>query len=108
MGQSSVQANGASAVATNQQITIKSAGIQLPQIEFPKFNGELSDRLGFRDTFKSLIHKNQKISEIEKFHYLVAALKDSATQVIDSLEFRSTNYAVAWDALCSRYNNKRL
>ncbi|XP_033212150.1 uncharacterized protein LOC117169753 [Belonocnema kinseyi] len=95
-------------IPNNQPLVIKASGLQLPQIELPKFNGELSEWLGFRDTFESLIHNNQEITQIEKFHYLNAALKDSAAQVIESLEFSAINYKVAWDALCSRFNNKRL
>ncbi|KAK9717491.1 Pao retrotransposon peptidase [Popillia japonica] len=51
---------------------------------------------------------NESISEIQKFHYLRAALEGSAIQAIRSLEFTVTNYAVAWNALLDRYDNKNL
>lgn len=54
--------------------------------------------LGFRDTFESLIHKNE-IDPIQKFHYLKAALKDNAAQITKSLEFSAINYTVAWETI---------
>ena len=71
-------------IPNNQPLVIKASGLQLPQIELPKFSGTLSEWLGFRDTLESLIHSSQEISQIKKFHYLNAALKGSTAEVIDS------------------------
>jgi len=90
------------------RIILKSSGVRLPTIELPKFKGDIADWLSFRDTFESLIHRNETIDPIQKFHYLKASLEGSAAQIIKSLEFSSVNYTVAWDAICSRFNNKRL
>ncbi|KAJ8716672.1 hypothetical protein PYW07_003299 [Mythimna separata] len=81
--------------------------LALPTIHLPSFSGQYHDWLEFRDTFSSLIHLDKSIPNINKFHYLRAALKDSAAVVIQSLEFSSDNYEVAWELLCDRYNNKR-
>jgi len=93
---------------TNQNIIFKTPGIRLPTIELPKFNGDIAEWLGFRDTFQSLIHNNETIDPIQKFHYLKAALEGNAAQIIKSLEFSALNYTVAWETICSRFNNKRL
>lgn len=93
---------------TNQSIVFKQPGIRLPTIELPKFKGDVSEWLGFRDTFNSLIHKNETIDPIQKFHYLKAALQGNAAQIIKSLEFSAINYAVAWETICNRFDNKRL
>lgn len=82
--------------------------VKLPTIQLPKFDGNYACWLEFRDTYESLIHSNESISEIQKFHYLRAALEGSAIQAIRSLEFTVTNYAVAWNALLDRYDNKNL
>lgn len=50
----------------NQNIIFKAPGIRL------------YEWLGFRDTFESLIHNNDTISPIQKFHYLKTALEDTA------------------------------
>ncbi|XP_043466955.1 uncharacterized protein LOC122501502 [Leptopilina heterotoma] len=83
-------------------------GVKLPTIELPKFRGELSEWLGFRDTFSSLIHDNNQISNIQKFHYLRAAVEGDAEQIIKSLEFSAANYLVAWEALRTRFDNTNL
>ncbi|XP_011694053.1 PREDICTED: uncharacterized protein LOC105453629 [Wasmannia auropunctata] len=99
--------NAVPGIAT-QSIIYKPPGIRLPTIELPKFSGEASEWLAFRDTFESLIHKNETIDPIQKFHYLKAALQEGAAQIIKSLEFTAVNYTVAWETICNRFNNKRL
>lgn len=88
--------------ASNRQL------VKLPTIQLPKFSGSYDNYLEFRDTFSSLIHNNDDIDEINKFHYLRASLEGSAAVVIQSIEFSASNYAVAWQLLCDRFDNKRL
>lgn len=83
-------------------------GFKLPQIHISKFNGTFFHWLEFHDTFESLIHKNKRISDIHKFHYLVSYLEGEAARIISNLELSSANYNEAWKLLCDRYNNKRL
>jgi len=71
-------------------------GVKLPKIKLPYFDGSYDNWSAFYDTFQSLIHKNNKISDIEKFHYLRGALKDSAAKVIQHLEVSAMNYQSAW------------
>ncbi|CAG9125559.1 unnamed protein product [Plutella xylostella] len=82
--------------------------VKLPTIQLPKFSGSYENWLEFHDTFSSLIHTNDEIDEINKFHYLRASLEGSAAVVIQSFEFSASNYAVAWKVLCERFDNKRL
>ncbi|XP_067217193.1 uncharacterized protein [Linepithema humile] len=96
------------AAQSNQGVIYKTTGIRLPTIELPKFSGEAAEWLSFRDTFESLIHKNETITPIQRFHYLKAALEGNALQIIKSLEFTAVNYTVAWKTICNRFNNKRL
>ncbi|XP_024881163.1 uncharacterized protein LOC112460613 [Temnothorax curvispinosus] len=92
----------------NQHIIFKTPGIRLPIIELPKFTGDIDEWLGFRDTFESLIHSNETIDLIQKFHYLKAALEGNAAQIIKSLEFSAANYTIAWQTICERFDNKSL
>ncbi|XP_018359965.1 PREDICTED: uncharacterized protein LOC108759148 [Trachymyrmex cornetzi] len=89
------------------RVIYKMSGIRLPTIELPKFSGEVAEWLSFRDTFESLIHKNETIDCIQKFLYLRASLEGVAAQFIKSLELTTVNYTVAWEII-SRFNNKRL
>lgn len=83
-------------------------GIRLPQIQISKFDGTYFKWLEFRDTFENLIHKNERISSISKFHYLLSYLEGDAARILSNLEVSATNYKDAWELLCTRYDNKRL
>ncbi|XP_052757219.1 uncharacterized protein LOC128202118 [Galleria mellonella] len=82
--------------------------LKLPSISIPSYSGQYLNWLEFHDTYSTLIHSDNSIPKINKFHYLRAALKDSAALIISSLDFSAENYDVAWQLLCERYNNKRL
>nr|CAI5861133.1 unnamed protein product [Callosobruchus analis] len=49
-------------------------GVKLPTIHLPTFDGNLQNWLEFRDIYESLIHKNESISNIQKFHYMRASI----------------------------------
>lgn len=98
-------------VTNNFQSGPNSNGIQsikLPTISLPKYNGIYQNWLEFRDTFRSLIHDNSAISNVQKFHYLRASLEGDASSVIKSLELSCSNYEVAWNTLLERYDNDKL
>lgn len=82
--------------------------VKLPTIDLPKFHGSYDNWLEFHDMFTSLIHSNDAMDEINKFHYLRSSLEGSAALIIQSMEFSASNYAIAWELLCNRFNNKRL
>ncbi|XP_062699619.1 uncharacterized protein LOC134284635 [Aedes albopictus] len=84
------------------------SGLKLPTISLPEFNGDYMQWLGFHDTFLALIHSNTEVPAIQKFHYLRAALKGEAAQLIESIAISSVNYDLAWQTLVDRYANDYL
>ncbi|XP_050669384.1 uncharacterized protein LOC126968409 [Leptidea sinapis] len=82
--------------------------VRLPKIDLPHFNGDYQHWLEFRDTYISIIHDNNSIQSINKFHYLRAALTGSASLLIKSIDFKADNYTIAWQLLLDRYHNERL
>lgn len=82
--------------------------IKLPTIKLPTFDGNYLRWLEFKDSFESMINNNNDIPPINKFHYLRSSLEGSASVVIKSIELSSSNYSMAWDLLCDRYNNKNI
>lgn len=86
----------------------KQISVKLPTIQIPKFSGSLNNWLEFRDTFTSLIHDNDEIDDVNKFHYLRTSLEGAAAVVISSIEFSASNYSIAWKLLCDRFDNKQL
>lgn len=100
--------SGSGTVRTNHNTGVGMPSLKLPTIHLPVFSGRYQNWLEFHDTFNSLIHSNDTIPKINKFHYLRASLKESAAQVISSLDFSADNYDIAWQSLCDRYHNNRL
>lgn len=82
--------------------------IKLPTLKLPIFAGEYDQWMQFKDAFTSLIRGNKKLSLIQKFQYLRSTLKDEALQTISELSTSAENYAIAWDLLKERYENKKL
>jgi len=82
--------------------------ISLPKIELPKFDGDVIQWCYFRDMFRSLVHENKSISNIERYHYLISCLSGPALTVVKSVPLTSDNYNIAWKALHDCYENPRL
>lgn len=94
--------------STSNQDSHSMNSVKLPTINLPKFDGNYLKWLEFRDTFDSLVNKNNTIPLINKYHYLRSSLENSAAVVLRSIEFTADNYKNAWQILCDRYNNKNI
>jgi len=81
--------------------------VKLPTIQLPSYDGTITTWLNFRDTFDSLIIQN-KMSNVQKFQYLLSSLKGEARQLIANLQISHDNFVVAWDLVTQRYNNTKL
>ncbi|KAJ8980990.1 hypothetical protein NQ317_015810 [Molorchus minor] len=104
----SIKSNAYNAGRARNNSDSNKVEVKLPVINLPKFSGTYDQWLSYKDTFESLIHSKNNIDAIQKFHYLKASLEPDPLKVIESLEFSATNYTIAWELLCNRYNNKRL
>lgn len=82
--------------------------ITLPKIELPKFDGDVVRWCSFRGMFCSLVHDNQSISDIERFHFFKSCLSGPALAVIKSIPLTANNYNIAWNALQNSFENNRL
>ncbi|XP_011690496.1 PREDICTED: uncharacterized protein LOC105451622 [Wasmannia auropunctata] len=79
----------------------------LPPIKLPPFSGKFEEWETFRDRFKTLIIHNRELSDFARMHFLASSLTGPARDAIESTEITADNFAVAWAALCTRYENKR-
>lgn len=93
--------------SSNEPQNIKNQ-VRLPQISLPSFSGAFEEWLPFYETFSSLIHSNDTLSNVQKFHYLKSCLKGEAINCIQELQISSANYEIAWSTLKGRFDNKRL
>ena len=86
--------------------TCSSKNVKLPTLDLPKFYGDYEDWLHFHDTFNALVHNDPSIDDVNKFYYLKSCLKGDAAKTLLSLEVTRANYAIAWDVLTERYEDK--
>ncbi|XP_029055232.2 uncharacterized protein LOC114882514 [Osmia bicornis bicornis] len=87
--------------------TVKQTSSLLRKIEIKPFDGNPIEWHSFHDTFKSLVHDNEELIGVQKFHLLKNALRGEASAVIESLNATEGNYLVAWDLLGKRCNKPR-
>jgi len=82
---------------------------KLPKIELRKFNGELTDWLGFWAQF-SKIHEDVDLHESDKFHYLVQAMLKGtrARDLVESYPQTAANYPKVITALKDRFGDNSL
>lgn len=93
--------------AANQSFT-QTPNVKLPKIKLPNFNGEFKSWPTFYDLFLSLIDKNQSLTNVEKFQYLLSALSDNVLPIVNGLPVTDNNYTIALAALVKRFQNKRI
>lgn len=94
--------SGVPVTDTNSQPHVK-----LPVLSLQTFDGDHKNWLGFRDLFDRMIHNNKKLSNVEKFSYLLSTLQGPALNLIKVFPLSDTHYEEAYRALLSRYENKR-
>ena len=87
--------------------TSKKCNLKLPKITLPTFDGDFKSWSSFIDLYNNMIHDKRDISNIEKFHYLLASLKGEPRQLLQNFTVSEINYFDAYNALLSRYNSKR-
>ncbi|XP_055605407.1 uncharacterized protein LOC129753598 [Uranotaenia lowii] len=81
--------------------------LRLPKIDLPRFDGDFSRWLSFRDTFKSMVHSNPDVPAVAKLQYLLQSLEGEAKKPFESVNVEADNYLITWDALMKRYDNQR-
>jgi hypothetical protein len=67
----------------------------LPIISLLTFDEDSCAWLQYRDTFEALIGNNTTLSNVQKFHYLIASIKDEAKDLINNLKITNENFLVA-------------
>lgn len=81
---------------------------QLPKIDLPEFSGEIRQWETFHSLYKSMIHDNASLTDLEKIHYLVGRLRGPALGICAGISIIGDNYDIVYKALTDRYENKRV
>ena len=71
--------------------------VKLAAISPPQFHGSLGEWVHFRDSFQSLINRNESLSNIERFHYPKSAVKGEAAWTLTTLPVSDSNYSATWE-----------
>ncbi|XP_006825701.1 uncharacterized protein LOC102808861, partial [Saccoglossus kowalevskii] len=80
--------------------------VALPKIELQTFSGNVLEWASFFDIFKSSIHSDTTLDNIQKFVYLRSMLKDEAARTVGGLTLTDANYSHAIELLEERYGQK--
>ncbi|XP_076660432.1 uncharacterized protein LOC143363786 [Halictus rubicundus] len=80
---------------------------RLPQIQLPSFDGSFEAWESFRDRFSSMVIDEPSLANVDRLHFLCSSLKGEASNAIAHLPITDQNFAVAWELITSRYENKR-
>ena len=100
--EASVAASAAAAAAVAGVETALAIS-RLPNLDLPRFNGDVFNWQEFFDAYMAHIGNNTKISEIDKFTHLIRLLDGDAKAAIRSFKLTAANYKPALDHLKERF-----
>lgn len=81
---------------------------RLPAIALPTFAGDPLMWEAYRDLFISLVHEDQGLTNVQRFHYLKSTLSGEALEPLDHYAITDANYTQAWTELRLLYDNERI
>ncbi|XP_043581667.1 uncharacterized protein LOC122567344 [Bombus pyrosoma] len=81
--------------------------IKLPEIQLPTFDGAIENWHSFYDSFSSTIDRSDRLTPVQKFHYLRSSLTGKAARSIQSLDVTEINYPIAIDLLKDKFGCHR-
>ncbi len=81
--------------------------VKLPKLELHSFSGDKTKWNEFWDSVEGSVHKNTKLTNIEKFNYLCSKLYGEAKRALSGISLTSDNYIVAVQILEERFGNKQ-
>jgi len=87
--------------------TVTVPEIRLPRLTLPNFSGDLQEWSSYRDVFKSSVHDNPKLTNVQKLTYLKSTVSGEAARLIQSISLTDASYDIAWSQLIARYQNER-
>ena len=89
------------------EMNVSHAGVRLPKINLPKFDGDITRFIHFWQSFECAVHRNDSIPIINKLNYLFSLLEGPAYRAVEGLEFQERNYENVIDVLKSRFGKRQ-
>ncbi|VDL68728.1 unnamed protein product [Nippostrongylus brasiliensis] len=97
-----VGAYAANAVGTAQTNLV--ARVELPRLPIPEFSGNSWQWDNFWELFNATVH-SLPLSNLQKFNYLLKALKGEARETAERYQVTSSNYPLLLEYLQKKYGN---
>ena len=82
---------------------IQVARTKLGPLTLPDFHGKYSDFTSWYDIYKSQVHNDPSLSNVQKFGYLRSSLKGLALKLVDKLPVTDANYTVALEKITKTF-----
>ena len=86
----------------------KSVSVKLPKITLNNFSGDPLEWNSFWDSFRSAIHDNPSLSNVDKMNYLVGFLKGDAAKSVSGFTLTNDNYDIVTKLLEERFGRKQV
>ena len=97
------EAVSAAAQAAVAGVETALAASRLPNLDLPRFNGDVFYWQQFIDAYMAHIGRNKKIPLVDKFTHLIRLLDDDAKAAVRSFQLTADNYQPALDHLKERF-----
>ena len=82
--------------------------VKLPKLSLVTFDGEPTNWQPFWDSFRSSIHENAALANVDKLQYLKQSLVGIAADTISGLPLTNSSYGEAVDLLGKRFGDKQI
>lgn len=82
--------------------------LNLEPIKLPIFSGSYTEWPTFKNLFLSTVDSKPRLSKAEKMHYLRTSTQGEALGLFSKLPLTEENYAIAWNRLVNRYDDKMI
>ena len=86
----------------------RSGEAHLPKLQLTHFNGDVLQWQSFGDNFRAIIDCRGGISDLSKFSYLLASLKEEVKTCPQGLVLTEANYDDAKQLLVKRFGRKEI
>ena len=78
------------------------AAVKLPKFVLQKFDGDILKWKRFAKSFEAAVHKNERISNIEKSTYLIGYLGKAPLKAFENFPLTNDTYIQGWKLLEER------
>lgn len=83
----------------------KNNGIKLPELNIPKFSGDILKFQQFWETF-SCVHDDHSLNDVRKLSYLISNLTGEALREVEGFRICGSNYVPVVNTLLEKYGNE--